>query len=203
VGSLRTKVALAAVIGSACLANSSAASDRASIRVFPANEIGPVNRLILGNNMLAYQYGSYRYARREYSDRGAGIWDPERRRPEPAMVRLAREAGISICRWPGGCASHNYNWKRAVGPLANRPLQKFGLPEFMAFCEAIDADAIITVPVYWGTAADAADLVEYLNAPNDGSNPNGGIDWAAVRAADGHPEPYNVVWLEFGNESNR
>ncbi len=48
----------------------------------------------------------------------------------------------------------------------------------------------------------AADLVEYCNSPNDGSNPNGGIDWAAVRASRGHPEPYNVKYWEVGNEVN-
>jgi hypothetical protein len=39
-------------------------------------------------------------------------------------------------------------------------------------------------------AALAADWVEYCNAPYDGSNPNGGTDWAAQRAADGSPDPY-------------
>jgi alpha-N-arabinofuranosidase len=51
-----------------------------------------------------------------------------------------------------------------------------------------------------GNAKDAADLVEYLNSPNDGSNPNDGTDWAAVRAANGHPEPYNIKYFEIGNE---
>ena len=46
-----------------------------------------------------------------------------------------------------------------------------------------------------GSAADAADLIEYLNAPADGdvTKPNGGVDWAEVRAANGHPEPYGVT----------
>ena len=50
--------------------------------------------------------------------------------------------------------------------------------------------------------ADAADLIEYLNAPADGevTNPNGGVDWAEVRAANGHPEPYGVTRFEIGNE---
>ena len=48
--------------------------------------------------------------------------------------------------------------------------------------------------------ADAADLVEYCNAPNNGSNPNGGTDWAAVRAQNGHPQPYGVRLFEIGNE---
>ena len=199
-----TSVKLIAIVF-VCLAgltSGAIADERARIEVLPDREAGPVNRLILGNNMLAYQAGTWRAARPDYSDRGAGIWDPQRQRPEPAFVRLAREAGISVSRWPGGCGSHNYNWKRTVGPLEKRPHQKFGLPEFLAFCEATDSIPILTIAVYWGTAADAADLVEYLNAPNDGSNPNGGTDWAAMRAADGHPDPYGVVWFEYGNESN-
>jgi alpha-N-arabinofuranosidase len=60
--------------------------------------------------------------------------------------------------------------------------------------------ALITLATEWGDPQDAADLVEYLNHPNDGSNPNGGRDWAALRAADGHPKPYGVIWFEFGNE---
>lgn len=49
-------------------------------------------------------------------------------------------------------------------------------------------------------ADEAADWVKYTNAPNDGSNPRGGVDWAAVRAANGHPEPYRVKFWELGNE---
>ncbi|MFQ6096844.1 MAG: hypothetical protein ACE5O2_03895, partial [Armatimonadota bacterium] len=69
----------------------------ARITVNPDAIIGPVNRLILGNNMLAYQRG-----RDEYGNRGAGIWDPENRRPVPEYVALARESGMTVARWPGG-----------------------------------------------------------------------------------------------------
>lgn len=169
---------------------------RATIRVHPDRVLGPVNRLILGHNMLAYQD-----SREDYGNRGAGIWDPEKRQPVPDYVALARECGMTVARWPGGCGAHRYNWKKTVGPLADRPDQQFGLPEFLAFCEAVGCQPILTIAVYWGTAQDGADLVEYLNSPNDSSNPNGGGDWAAIRAADGHPEPYGVVWFEYGNES--
>jgi len=171
-------------------------ANEARILVRPGKEIGEVNRLILGNNMLAYQGKND-----EYGNRGAGIWDPAERRPEPAFVQLAREAGLSVLRWPGGCGAHNYNWKLTVGPLEDRPDQQFGLPEFLFYCKAVDAVPILTLAVYWGEPEDGADLVEYLNSPHDGSNPNGGTDWAAVRAADGSPEPFDVVWFEYGNES--
>ncbi len=183
--------------GNPARAGDGAGTARTAVVTVAADSPGPrLNPLIFGNNMLDYQN-----RRREYSDWGAGIWDAEHRRPEPHFLAAARAAGITICRWPGGCASHNYNWKRTVGPLRRRPHMLFGLPEFLRFCEALHAQAILTVAAYWGGPGDAADLVEYLNAPADGSNPNGGTDWAAVRAADGHPKPFHVVYFEYGNES--
>lgn len=91
---------------------------------------------------------------------------------------------------------HLFDWKRTVGPLEKRPEQKFGLPEFLQNCADIGAVPLITIADYFGTAQDAADLVEYLNAPNDGKH-----HWAVLRAADGHPESWNVVWFEYGNET--
>ena len=186
-----TAVLLVALLGPAAHAQRDA-----TITVHPQAEIGKVNRLVFGNNMLAYQD-----SREQYGNRGAGIWDPDKRRPVAEYAELSRLAGVTVHRWPGGCGAHNYNWKLTVGPLDQRPSQQFGLPEFLAFCEATDAIPLLTVAVYWGSEQDAADLVEYLNAPEEGANPNGGEDWAALRAADGHPAPYRVQWFEYGNES--
>jgi alpha-L-arabinofuranosidase len=61
---------------------------------------------------------------------------------------------------------HLFDWKRTVGPLEKRPEQKFGLPEFLQNCADIGAVPLITIADYFGAAQDAADLVEYLNAPN-------------------------------------
>ena len=177
--------------------SSALASEPASILVHPEKTIGPVNRLILGNNMLGYANG-----RNEFCNLGSGIWNPEERRSVPEMVAFAKTCGLSVSRWPGGCEAHRFEWKKTVGPLADRPNQKFGLHEFMRNCADIGAMAIITLGDFVLTPEDAADMVEYLNSPNDGTNPNGGRDWAALRAADGHPEPWGVVWFEFGNESD-
>ena len=160
-----------------------------------ASDIGAVNRRVLGGNALAYLY-----ADPHYSAEGAGMWNPKENRSVPEMIRLARESGVSTLRWPGGCGVHEYNWKLTVGPKENRPQQPFGLPEFLRVAEEIGAEPVITLADYWGEPEDAADLVEYLNGPL-GKNPNGSRDWAAVRASDGHPEPYRVVWFEYGNET--
>ena len=75
----------------------------------------------------------------------------------------------------------------------------FGIDEFLSTCMIIGSEPVITVNYYAGPD-EAADLVEYVNTPNDGTNPRGGMDWAGVRAKNGHPEPYGIRFFEIGNE---
>jgi alpha-N-arabinofuranosidase len=168
----------------------------ASITVGATRAIGTVNPWVFGNNTLGYQESAWQHTSPDYSNRASGIWNPERHCSEPALVALARGVGMSVSRWPGGCGAHRFDWKQTVGPLSDRPKQQFGLPEFLQNCRDIGAEPLVTVAEYFGTARDAADLVEYLNAPHDGQH-----KWAALRARDGHPQPWNVVWFEYGNES--
>ncbi len=103
-----------------------------------------------------------------------------------------------------------------VGP--SQPVN-FGFDEFMAMCTARGIsgnDVQIMVPIYDESTAglsstqslqavpnvisNNADWVEYCNSPNDGTNPRGGTDWAALRAVNGHPLPYNIKIWNIGNE---
>lgn len=140
---------------------------------------------------------------------------------------LVDRLGPTLLRFPGGLSANFYIWHRAIGPFpARRPMTDrpgavspiIGTDEFLLVCEELGAEAMITVnlnrasgdsPVrmaldadsfYRKNAAVAADWVEYCNAPNDGSNPRGGTDWAAVRARNGHAAPYGVRYWELGNE---
>lgn len=122
------------------------------------------------------------------------------------------ELGPTVLRYPSGLGANNFHWKPGVGPILERDPdflsgypQVFGTDEFLQYCEELGAEGIMVVNVSTtgkraGTVQDAADWVEYCNAPDDGSNPGGGIDWAAVRAANGHKEPYRVKYWELGNE---
>lgn len=168
----------------------------ASITVHVGKVKGKLDPWILGSNMIGYQKTAWRDASPDYSGRGAGIWNPDKQCSEPAMTAMAKGVGLSVARWPGGCAVHLFDWKKAVGPLAQRPDQRFGLPEFLRNCADIGAEPLVTIADYQGTAKDAAELVEYLNAPNDGTH-----RWAALRAQDGHAAPWNVLWFEYGNET--
>lgn len=110
----------------------------------------------------------------------------------------------------------NQNLLGSMGPP--QPVT-FGFDEFMAMTASkgvLPQDVQIMVPIYDSATVGltspqqnaalpnvirlVADWVEYTNAPNDGSNTNGGIDWALVRATNGHPLPYGIKIWNMGNE---
>ncbi len=164
-------------------------------------------RIMLGNNIL-------------WSD-WTNKYDPATGLLKPNLESKVSDMLIGNMRYSG---ADEFDWKGSIGPVGQRPPQyflgadrvpKFGLDEFLRYCETHGIEPILGVKFRWPGGPgqpiegpdpytkclqDAADLVEYCNSPNDGSNPNGGTDWAAVRAANGHPEPYNVKWFELGNE---
>ncbi len=165
-------------------------------------ELGPVNKNIFGANLLAFDPSLHNPRMKApyygHADYGAGIWDSNKNAPVRGPVELAINAGITMFRFPGGCGSHLYDWKKTIGK--NRKHYRFGIDEFLKVCRAAGAEPVFTVSFFTGDEQDAADLIEYLNSPNDGSNPNAGIDWAKARAENGHPQPYEVRYFEIGNE---
>ncbi len=126
-------------------------------------------------------------------------------------------AGVTSTRYPGGLESSYFYWKHGVGPVSSRcnpgnlyaeDTISVGTDEFLRFTEELGGDAVITInPQHFSlpigdpeVAQYAADWVEYCNAPNNGTNPGGGVDFAALRAFHGHEAPYGVPYWEIGNE---
>jgi alpha-N-arabinofuranosidase len=119
-------------------------------------------------------------------------------------VRSLRPAFI---RWPGGNVAQDYRWMWAVGPRDERftwvnlswkneaEPSDFGTDEFVAFARAVGAEPSITVNVEGrgATAQEAATWVEYCNGAAT-------TKYGAMRAANGHREPYGVKLWEVGNE---
>ena len=147
-----------------------------------------------------------------YHNDGYSSWNANEQAIEPEFDSLVKEASFGSVRYPGGTVANLYDWKAAIGPVAGRkktihgntrePITpNFGVDEAMKWIyDELDSEAVWVYGMGQGSAQDAADLFEYLNAPADGTNPNGGVDWAKVRAANGHPEPYGVTRFEIGNE---
>ena len=149
-----------------------------------------------------------------YAFNGYGSFDSQTMQIKEDFKKLYEAAGFGSIRYPGGTISNLFNWKTTIGPVADRKDQihgfynnagqggiapNFGLTEIGTFAESVGSEIVYVYSLGRGNAQDAADLIEYLNA-KVGTNPNGGVDWAQVRANNGHPEPYNVRYFEIGNE---
>ncbi|MFN8447405.1 MAG: hypothetical protein U0521_02095 [Anaerolineae bacterium] len=63
----------------------------------------------------------------------------------------------------------------------------------MEFCNAVNTEPMFGVNLGTGTIQDAANLVEYCNAPV-------GTQYADLRAEHGYPDPYGVRYWCLGNE---
>jgi len=134
-------------------------------------------------------------------------------------------AGLSptFLRLPGGnflegnTIADRFQWKSTIGPLAARPGHQgtwgyrssdgLGLLEYLEWCEDLGMEPVLGVyagyslngsfvaggPALAPYVQDALDEIEYVT---------GGPDtvWGARRAADGHPEPFPLTYVEVGNE---
>jgi alpha-N-arabinofuranosidase len=178
-------------------ARSQNSDSTAQITVNAAANIGAVNPLILGHNIEAADAWHIFGDTHTPSNNGEGFWDPQKRDFVPEVMKIVDKLRVGALRYPGGSLANNFNWKMAVGPLESRPNFQFGIDEYIALCRRLRAEPVMTVSDYFGTAGEAAELVEYLNAPAAAGHP-----WALKRAAWGHPSPYGVKWFELGNETD-
>jgi alpha-L-arabinofuranosidase len=124
-------------------------------------------------------------------------------RKDVAEGLIAQKA--TILRYGGCMAQHNdYRWKDQIGPRDLRPMKKgwwydyssmgWGIIDFLNFCEKT---GILGIPNFShrDSGQSMADFIEYVNGP-------AASIWGAKRVADGHPEPYNLKYLQFGNEEH-
>lgn len=118
------------------------------------------------------------------------------------VLEALRELGLPVVRWPGGNFTSAYWWRDGTGPRDERPRRlelawgseesnRFGTPEFLAWCEAVG-----TLPYLAHSARDVDDAVRWVEyVAHDGDT-----EMTRLRAADGHPAPYRVPWWGVGNE---
>ncbi len=136
-----------------------------------------------------------------------------------------KELGGTIYRWPGGNFVSGYFWKDGIGDRDERPSRRnaawfedtgdieedrarmaeaysfydlidpndMGTDEFLAMCEYIGAEPYMAVNTGSGSVEDAVDLVEYCNGST-------AAEYGALRAENGHPEPYGIRYWCVGNE---
>jgi alpha-N-arabinofuranosidase len=132
---------------------------------------------------------------------------------EGGMLRpdlLEALAGLEapFIRWPGGSFASTYRWSDGIGPHESRVYHPnemwggysdyygFGTDEFMELTRQLGSDPMIVLPA---TTTDpeavqyAMDWVHYLIDPPS-------TEWGRLRAANGHPDPYDVPYFQIDNE---
>jgi alpha-N-arabinofuranosidase len=123
------------------------------------------------------------------------------------VFELVQKLKPAFLRWPGGNVAQDYRWPWGVGPRDQRETwtnlswknepepSDFGTDEYIRFARAVGAEPTITVNVEGRGASveEAAAWVEYCNG-------SASSKYGAIRAGNGHAEPYNIKLWEIGNE---
>lgn len=153
-----------------------------------------------------------------YKDRPNGC-----RRDLAAMLEAMKP---SFVRFPGGCfiegtyqngAQNRFEWKKTIGPIETRPghlnvnwnyrvSDGLGFHELLQLTEDLGAEPlyVVNIGLGHGWSQPYTDLDDYIKEALDAIEYcNGDIstEWGARRAANGHPEPFNLRLIEVGNEN--
>ena len=120
------------------------------------------------------------------------------------VIEGVRESGLTVFRWPGGCCAEKYHWQDGVGKdrlprvhFANDTNNgiwdmSFGTDECIEFCRLCNMEPMFVCNVSTGSTEEFRAWFEYCNAPAN-------TKYGAMRAENGHPEPYNVLLWGIGN----
>ena len=124
-----------------------------------------------------------------------GVW--------PEVVERVKSLKCGILRFPGGCFADVYDWRDGIGServfkenlhWGGMEDNSFGTDEFMVFCKNVCCEPMMCINFGSGTPELAASWVEYCNGSVE-------TEYGAMRAKNGHPEPYGVHYWEIGNEN--
>jgi alpha-L-arabinofuranosidase len=138
------------------------------------------------------------------------------------LAKMLLDLKPSFVRFPGGCwvegntMAEAQRWKQTIGDPALRRTQYnlwqymstngLGYHEYLQLCEDLGAEPLFVINCGMSHrqnvpmdqmgefVQDALDAIEYANGPPDSP-------WGARRAKAGHPAPFNLKYLEIGNEN--
>jgi alpha-L-arabinofuranosidase len=154
------------------------------------------------------------YPRKTFKDRPNGM--------RPDLAQMLVNLRPSFVRFPGGCwvegdtMEHAMRWKLTIGDLDQRLNQQnlwqyystngLGFYEYLQLCEDLGAEPLFAVNCGMSQkdnvpmdamgpwVQDALDAIEYANGPADSK-------FGSLRAKAGHPAPFNLKYVEIGNEN--
>ena len=144
----------------------------------------------------------------------------------PGLAQMLADMKPQFMRFPGGCfvegqesPDNAFRWERTIGPIEERPGHKnvnwgyrttdgIGYHEYLQLAEDLGAKPlyVVNVGLWHGGMTpyneiepwieECMNAIEYANGPVTSK-------YGALRAKNGHPEPFNLEYLEIGNENNQ
>ncbi len=141
----------------------------------------------------------------------------------PDIMQLLADMKPKFLRFPGGnyveggSMPDRFNWKETIGDVSQRPGHRscwgywstdgFGLLEFLDWCEDLKMEPVLAVfagytldkkyvepgPALEPYVQEALEEIEYVTG-------DASTTWGAQRAKDGHPAPFELTYVEIGNE---
>ena len=141
------------------------------------------------------------------------------------IMKLLAGLHPGFLRFPGGnylqskTVENRFDWKKTLGDISQRPTHDndswgyhssdgMGLMEFLEWCEDLKMQPLLAVydgltlnrklqPITGDSlniyVQDALDEIEFIIGSTN-------TKWGALRAKLGHPTPYNLHYVEIGNE---
>jgi alpha-N-arabinofuranosidase len=139
------------------------------------------------------------------------------------IMQLLVDMNPKFLRFPGGNylegnkIEERFPWAKTLGPIEDRPghwcnwgyrsSDGMGLLEFLLWAEDMNAEPVLGVyagysleggkikvgPDLEPIVKEALDEIEYVIGDTN-------TTWGARRAKDGHPAPFNLTYVEIGNE---
>lgn len=144
----------------------------------------------------------------------------------PDLAKMLEELHPKFMRFPGGCfvegklsPKNAFHWEKNIGPIEKRPghlnvnwnyrtSDGMGFHEYLQLAEDLQAKPlyVVNVGIWHGgyTPIDSLqpwideclNALEYANGPITSK-------YGSLRAKNGHPAPFNIEYLEIGNENNQ
>lgn len=142
----------------------------------------------------------------------------------PDLAQMLADMNPSFMRFPGGCfvegqesPDNAFRWKRTIGPIEVREGHKnvnwgyrttdgIGFHEYLQLSEDLGAKPlyVVNVGIWHGGCTPYDQIDEWIQECLDALEyANGDVNtkYGRMRADNGHPEPFNIEYVEIGNEN--
>lgn len=140
------------------------------------------------------------------------------------LAQMLADMSPRFMRFPGGCfvegqqsPDNAFRWKRTIGPIEQREghlnvnwgyrtSDGIGFHEFLQLSEDLGAKPlfVVNVGIWHGGCTPYDQIGEWIEECLDALEyANGDVTtkYGKMRAENGHPEPFNLEYIEIGNEN--